>query len=195
MLVSKFKFKEQYLEIHQEEYTEDFDPRKTSDNLGTMVCSHKRYELGDVQVNTEEEYKDAIKDAKITLPIYMYDHSGISISTSLTYPYDDKWDAGQVGVIIVSEEKLKKEYSVKRITKSIIEKATKVLLTEINEYDKFLRGEVYRFVTYKLSRCDHDEDHKIDLDSVGGFIGYNFTENGLFEYTGHTEKQWQEITV
>jgi len=194
MLVSKFKFKDEYLEIHQEEYAEDFNPRN-NDNMGTMVCSHKRYELGDVQVNTEEEYKEAIKDAKITLPVYMYDHSGITISTKRVYPYDDQWDAGQVGVIIVSEVKLKKEYSVKRITKSIIDKATNRLLAEINEYDLFLRGEIYNYHTYKLKKCNMNDYHKTDEDSCGGFIGYNFTENGLFEYTGHTEKEWQKIEV
>ncbi len=191
MLVKKFKFKDEFLEIHTDE-TESETPRDW-DNLGTMICSHKRYTLGDVQVNTEEEYKEAIKDAKITLPIYMYDHSGISISTSTAYPFDDKWDAGQLGVIIVSEAKLKKEYSVKKITKSIIEKATRVLVSEVGVYNQHLTGDVYGFVKYGLEQCDHNAQHKVNEDSCWGFYGSDFTENGLFEHTGHSEKEWQEL--
>ena len=187
-IVAKFKSGDKFLEIFYDETPQS--PRE-NDNLGIMVTSHKQYSLGDTQVNTEEEYKEAIKDAKITLPIFMYDHSGISLSTKRTYPFDDKWDAGQLGVIIVSEEKLKEEYSVKKISKEIIERATKVLESEVAVYNQYVSGDVYGFETFKLEKCDHDTNHKIDEDSCWGFYGSDWKENGLFSQTGI--KDWKEF--
>ena len=53
------------------------------------------------------------KNAFIVLPIYMYDHSGITISVN---PFSCPWDSGQIGFIYISKEKARKEYSKKRLT-------------------------------------------------------------------------------
>ena len=100
MLVKKYKKENKVLEIHTDESAES--PREW-DNLGVMVCAHQRYNLGDIQVNSKEELDEKLKDAFIRLPLYLYDHSGLSISTKNAYPFNDQWDAGQVGFIIVSE--------------------------------------------------------------------------------------------
>ncbi|MGH7885662.1 MAG: hypothetical protein ACRENO_08220 [Thermodesulfobacteriota bacterium] len=190
MLVKKFKFKQEFLEIHTDENPES--PREW-DNMGTMVCSHKQYKLGDIQVDSEEDYKEAIKEAKIILPIFMYDHSGISISTRRDYPFNDEWDSGQVGVIFITEEKLKKEYGVKTITEEIIKQATDCLVGEVETYNQYLSGDVYGFEKFRLETCDHHSNHKVDSDSCWGFFGSDFEANGLFESTGHTAKEWQEL--
>lgn len=56
-----------------------WNPREW-DNLGTMVCGHRRYRLGNVQVQSAEELREAIPEtALIQLPLFLYDHSGISL--------------------------------------------------------------------------------------------------------------------
>lgn len=118
------------------------------DNLGKMICSHGRYDLGDKHDYNPDNYSslneiknDIIKkeDAVVILPLFLYDHSGISISTNTGYPFNDRWDAGQVGYIIANREMVKKEFDVKRITKKIIEKVTKILIGEVEVYDQYLR--------------------------------------------------------
>ena len=50
----------------------------------------------------------------------MYDHSGIALSlTRDRYPFNDRWDAGQLGFILVDRVKALKEYNAKILTNSL----------------------------------------------------------------------------
>jgi hypothetical protein len=164
------------LEVTQDEYAES--PRQ-DDNLSTMICFHGRYSLGDKHNYKHQDYsgwaemeKAIIKNEKpaVILPLYLYDHSGITISTS---PFSCKWDSGQIGFVFISKDKVKNEYGVKRVTKKEIEKATKVLLAELETYDQYLRGEVYGYTLI-------DENGEIE-DSCFGFIGSDIETNGILD--------------
>lgn len=148
------------------------NPRE-DENLGTMVCFHKRYILGDKHDIRSEDFSSwaeieehLIKeyDACVILPLYLYDHSGITISCGNSYPYNDRWDAGQVGFIYISKEKVRKEYSVKHISKELKERVTKYLEGEVKVYDDYLRGDVYGFLVE-----DEEGEH---IDSCWGYFGY-----------------------
>lgn len=167
------------------------NPRTEWDNMCTMVCFHRRYNLGDKHdynasdFNSNEEVgRQIIKDhdPAIIKPLYLYDHSGITISTNYTYPYNSKWDAGQVGWIFVSKETVRKEYGVKKITKKTLEKVERVLLGEVEVYDQYLCGDVYGFELIKLSTCDQRHRHEEVEDSCYGFYGHNIKKNGILDY-------------
>ena len=138
------------IEIHQDD--DPSNPRE-DDNLGTMVCFHNRYNLGDTDhgynfnnYDSWSELKEAIlKDnpKAIILPIYMYDHSGITINTT---GFTCNWDSGQIGFIFISREKIREEYSVKNISAKRRAKVATYLEGEVETYDKYLRGEIYGFV-------------------------------------------------
>ena len=148
------------LEIFQEDSPES--PREW-DNLGTMICFHRRYNLGDEgnffspdNFNSWEEQREWIEKSikpVVLLPLYLYDHSGITISTS---PFSCQWDSGQVGWIFVTKEQVRKEYGVKRITKDIVEKVTNVLEGEVKTYDQYLTGDVYGYRLSKIEVCDKE---------------------------------------
>ena len=103
------------IEIIHDEHPSN--PRVEWDNLGTMVCFHGRYTLGDIghgyrssDFNSWDELKQLIiKQVKpaVILPIYMYDHSGITISTQ---PFGCRFDSGQIGFIYIGKLKVMKEY-------------------------------------------------------------------------------------
>lgn len=143
------------------------------DNLGTMVCFHRDYKLGDetniskdsysrynnfgneehVECNSWADIKEQIRykthynndEVAVILPLGLYDHSGITmyiIGDKKNTQYMD-WDSGQVGFIYVTKDKLRKEYSVKNVTKATLEKAEKILRDEVKIYDNYLTGEVY----------------------------------------------------
>ena len=85
------------------------------DNLGKMVCFHKRYSLGDDHdihhddFNGWDEMGEHLTkghDAVIILPLYLYDHSGITIQTT---PFSCPWDSGQVGFIYMDRETILRE--------------------------------------------------------------------------------------
>ena len=167
------------LEVKQDEYAES--PRH-DDNLSTMICFHGRYNLGDKHNYKHQDYsgwaemeKAIIKNESpaVILPLYLYDHSGITISTS---PFSCKWDSGQIGFIFVSKEKLRNEYKVKRINKEIIDRATKILLAEVETYDLYLRGEIYGYTLL-------NENGEVE-DSCWGFIGSDIETNGILDNIG-----------
>ena len=168
------------LEIHQDE--DPMSPREW-DNLGTMVCWHRQYNLGDRQIKDGEyDSPDAIVAAivkeegelAVILPLYLFDHSGLTISTSdeMFRAFDaEGWDWGKVGFIYVSMAKVREEYggrgnreSSMKPTKAGIDKAAKVLRAEVETYDQYLRLDVYGYV---LKNGAGEV-----LDSCWGFYGF-----------------------
>lgn len=172
------------------------DSPRNWENLGTMICFHRRYDLGDKHdydandySGWEEQRKSIEKNEKpcVILPLYLYDHSGITMSTS---PFSCRWDSGQVGWIFVSKEKVKKEYGVKKITKDIVEKVTSVLEGEVKTYDQYIMGDVYGYKVFEIQTCELGHEHKEELDSCWGYYGVDECMNdaeGIVKY--YTEKE------
>jgi len=147
------------------------------DNLGTMVCFHRRYNLGDNHDYNHSDYngwdemeRDIIKNENVgvILPLYLYDHSGITISTS---PFGCSWDSGQIGFIFVSKKKMLEEYGGKIVTEKLKERVRGYLENEVIIYDQYLRGDVYGYKISKVSTCDMGHEHKEELESIWGYYG------------------------
>ena len=156
----------------------DLDPENPRewDNFGTMVCKHRRYTLGDIQISgdtidwlanklniddLDEWVNKHVSDApavycnevlyaliaeiekdNILLPLYIYDHSGITMNTT---GFSCPWDSSQVGFIYVSKDEICKEFGWKYLTKKRINRAKEILRNEVNTYDQYIRGDVYGY--------------------------------------------------
>lgn len=168
---TSYNFKGQELRIFVDENPES--PRDWS-NLGTMLCWHKNYDLGDKHNFSTEEADQMLRETdSVVLPIYMYDHSGIGISTNnAEYPYNCPWDSGQLGYIYVTREKILKEWGGKVLTRRYREKTIKILQSEVDTYHTYLSGGVLGYnlmlkEPVKCSKCGHIEE---DVeDSCWGF--------------------------
>lgn len=98
--------KRTYKVVHDEDAP---NPRKEFDCFGKMVCFHRRYDLGDKHDLKAEDFngwdeleaylKEDLK-AAVVLPLYLYDHSGITINTT---GFSCPWDSGQVGFTYATE--------------------------------------------------------------------------------------------
>src|SRR3990172_12839480 len=146
------------------------DSPRDWDNLGEMVCWHKRYTLGDKhEYESPEELLDEITtDGSIYLPLYLYSHSGITISTS---PFSCRWDSGQqVGFIIMRLAVIDSEFGGDK------DKALKCLETEVKKYDQYLRGDIYLFQLVRLVTCDHC-DHCDHCDNIDENIDENIVDS------------------
>ena len=148
-------------------------PREGIDNLGTMYSAHRRYNLGDEQFRNAEDLKEAMSelDLCVCLPLYLYDHSGITINTT---GFSCTFDSGQIGYIFVTKEKVREEFSVKRISKKLKEKITEYLINEVKIYDQYLTGEMYGYVVI-------DNKTGEELDSCWGFYGDDYKTNGILD--------------
>lgn len=188
------EYKGYNINIEYDEYSES--PREW-DNLGIMVVFHNRYNLGDnnhnikeneyysdklgdyVYCNNWEDVKEQIlevyPDAILIKPLYLLDHSGITISMS---DYCDKWDSGQVGFYFTTKKRIREEFDCKHITKKTMLKAENILKEEVNTYDQYLRGDVY-----SIDVLDVDGE---SIECVSGFYGYDYAlEEGqrIVDYT------------
>ena len=135
------------------------DPREW-DNVGTMVCFHKRYQLGDKTDFKSEDYESweevrtAIEENNgiHIYPLFLYDHSGISIrigSWDGRAPHAE-WDSGQIGFIYTTKSALE--------AYGITDEAAAIegLQHEVEEYDRYLRGDVYGYLIKKACpSCEH----------------------------------------
>ena len=106
-MLEQKKIGDYYLTIDHENYPEN--PREW-DNLTKMVCFHRKYNLGDKHTYNHNDYngwdemkKEIIKkeNVGVILPLYLYDHSGITISTT---PFHCGWDSGQIGFIYITRD-------------------------------------------------------------------------------------------
>lgn len=156
------------------------------DNFGLMVCFHRGYVLGDpvgvldgYQFNDPQSFTDWLRVNEadyFALPLYLYDHSGLSMSTRMEATWWHKhWDAGQVGYIIVSREDARTNWGWKRISKKREVQVYKYLRAEVEVYDQWLRGDVYGFMA-SCEKCGEE------LDSCWGFFGSDWKENGVMGY-------------
>ena len=158
------------------------NPRTEWDNFGHMLCFHSGYNLGDEHQYSSDQYEsleelfkeiEKEKGECYMLPLRLYDHSGISISTSESYPYNDRWDSGSVGFIYVSRKEILKEYKVKKVSKTLRKTVMDNLQCEVETYNQYLTGDVYGYVV--------EDPVDEEVDSCYGFYGSDFKDNGLRE--------------
>ena len=112
-------------------------------------------------------------DDCVVLPIFMYDHSGITIRTT---PFDCPWDSDQIGWIYCDAERLRRDFAGDR------DLAEKALESEVAVYDAYLTDSVYGFIVEK--RDGDDWEH---VDSCYGFYGDDIHENGIAGYLDDAE--------
>ncbi|MEF3304187.1 hypothetical protein [Paenibacillus sp. GYB003] len=149
---------------------QDFDalhPRRENDNLGTMICWHRRYHLGDehrfaeprefmesladgfeikrIEERSDKDLFEQVARHAIILPIYAYEHGAITIRTA---PFSCPWDSGQVGWIYISKKKAREEFG--KLTQSRVSYIENLLKAEVQEYDDYLQGNVFGFTLYSV---------------------------------------------
>lgn len=173
------------MKFRLEQDTDPNNPRTDWDNLGTMVCFHKRYNLGDKHDYREGDYngwselRDALEeehDPAVLLPLFLMDHSGISMSCSdgqFRACDSAGWDWGQVGYIFVSKEKVLEEWSRKRMSPNLTATVLEALKCEVTTYDQYLTGDVWGYII--------EDDDGEEVDSCWGFFGSDYAKESAKE--------------
>ena len=154
--------KEKY-QGHTIEIVTDLDPFNPRDdeNICIIHTVHPNYSFGDINYKSfqgvEKARNKAIRDGDMVLPLYMYEHGGITISLS---PFSCHWDSGQVGFVQIPRKKMLSEFGGKIFAKKLKARALEVAQYEVSTFDSYLRGEVYEYVVDGEDRCGgfYDED-------------------------------------
>lgn len=185
-VIKTIEYKQYTIKIYQDDGFE-YD-RKDQDNFGTIAAWHRRYSLGDINPKDDPEcylaellsghsnkelddlysldlscLLEEFSKFFIWLPVYLFDHSGLSMRTTPFGGLYGYWDSGQLGFIYVEKEKAKKEFGYTKLTKKRVKHIESILNGEIKEYDDYLTGNVYGFVL-----LDENEN---EIESIWGYIG------------------------
>ncbi len=159
--------------------TEPLNPREDGETYGIMACAHKKYNFSDegAEISTsdfttwDEVERYLIKEcgAIVILPLWLYDHSGISISTRSFYgrAHHAQWDSGRVGFIYATRKSIEFGQEWKYLTKERRAKIEEYLRMEIDIYDQYLTGDVYGYSVAV--------DGEV-VDSCYGFFGLEFAK-------------------
>jgi len=173
--IETFEVDDKIVEIHYDEDPQNPRDGEFQDLCNMFICFHKRYQIGDKHDYKFQDYsgwdemeKQIIKDLDPLeiRPLYLLDHSGISISD---HSFGDPWDSGRIGFVLITKKSARETYMVKRISKKTREWAKKCLDDSISELNSYLRGECYGYVI-KTKPTEENEEGE-ELDSCWGFIG------------------------
>jgi hypothetical protein len=150
---------------------EEYGAPGTPEHEENVRIAEEWYETG--ETDAANELLARFRKYYYELPLLLYDHSGISMSTRADYPYNDPWDAGVVGMIILEKALAKSEG---------IEDPIKWMMGEVEIYDMYLRGDVYSYVIEK-------PDGEF-LDGCSGFLGYDHVRESAKEIVESIRRDW-----
>ena len=167
------------------EICQDSDPGSPRewDNLGIVAVFHGNYDFGDKVDFTSDQFNDWEEmEAHIRktykpialLPIYMYDHSGITINTT---GFSCQWDSGQIGFIYTTNKKLDELGTALGNDESwpdFVKRLEMYLVQEITTLDQYVTGDVYGF---RIKDAKGEE-----TDSCWGFYGDDHKTNGILDH-------------
>ena len=170
---------------------EDGESPRAWDNLGTMVCWHHRYNLGDRKPTDSERaalkrggfrllkrYLRRYFGVRHLLELGLLDHSGLHMWVGGGAHWTDTagWDSGTVGWIMATKEgidrvgsldqEIEVEVELGFLRGKVKERRNAIehgLHSEVEVYDQYLTGQVYGYVVE-----DQDGEH---VDSCWGFYG------------------------
>ena len=191
---------DEVLEIHLDDNPES--PREW-DNLGIMLCGHRSYELGDEQFNSREALDERLAELNpvIKLPLWLLDHSSLTMQTGSFAEDAQQWDSGQVGWIVATKKDIldnftgyyrtgknrgKRKPMRTLLSPRMIKNAEEILRGEVETYSCYLAGDVYGYIIEKQSTCDKCKNISSDAtDSCWGFYNLEF----MWDYVGG-KKGW-----
>lgn len=135
-----------------------------ADKYGLIDSSREIEQLDDTLIDwmTVRELEAASGNELVVLPLYLYDHSGLAMSTT---SFSCPWDSGQVGYIWTTIKRMKEGRSEKRTRKEWHDLALSILKGEVELYDQYLHGDCYGYIEEELQ----PDGTWVELNSVWGY--------------------------
>lgn len=146
------------------------DPREDYNNC--TICYVRNRYLGSSKYDNDRDFADSddlndylagLKDRGtefVSVPLYAYVHSGITISTS---SFGDPWDSGCFGIAICTKEQVVNAFGNDTDWQ---QHAEDIIEDEIETYDKFLTGGTYVYTVYEYDKAAKEWTLN---DTCGGF--------------------------
>ena len=157
------------------------DERETHDYKGVNpkeVLDYIEDDLSSVECQT------ILYDALAALPLWIYEHSGITISCGdRNYPYNDQFDSGHLGWAYCTRKALS-DIGLELDGDTWRDEALRQIRNTVRTYDQYLTGDVWWYCLMESSvpfEVAEDEADWEEIDSCGGYYGDDLFESGIAE--------------
>ena len=158
-------------------------------NLDTSICEYRADE--NTARQRDRRIMEDLKEHICIKFLYLYDHSGITISLD---DFRDPWDSGIVGIIYMDKETTLENFpNADEDTWYVI--AEEHIRDEVREYDQWITGDIYGYLLEKVTICECcGKEDRETIDSMGGFYGNDILSNGMLEYLPEEfDKYFKEV--
>lgn len=166
-------------------YDQDCSQPFEGDDGVRIVILHRHY--GDPSEggcgrdgDSVREWAEANAADWFVAPLFMYEHSGVALSTG---DFGDPWDSGQVGIVALKRS----EWGNGQ------EDAAKFggyASGVAREFGEWMNGECYGYRIARVTEDEHgDEDEGRELDSCWGFVGGDAVRDAIKDALPHCFEQ------
>ena len=157
--IETFKQGELTIKFYQDDDTESPKELECPENGVFLITTHNSYfevipEGFDVAEISEHMRTYKLYHGHKVYPLYAYVHSGVALSLGRGYPFNDVWDSGQIGWVLVRRDAVGKG------------KADQAAESLVEVWNQYLSGDVWFYVI-------EDEDGN-NLESCGGMYGFEY---------------------
>lgn len=139
-------------------------------NFNETDIIEKPYTLDDLYLKLCSSY-----DIMAILPLYLFEHSGIALSTN---DFNDRWDSGQIGYVFMTKKQAK-EMDIKD------EKAAIDWINNgIKQFNRINSEYMYSLEFFEVKKCDCcNATAEINNDIISGYFCDDLL-NGIIDYVG-----------
>ena len=124
----------------------DYDPYpedpRLEETLTEIVCWHRKYQMGDKRPEDPEDFLETVQKGDVVKRLYLYDHGGLSLSTT---PYDDQWDSMWIGFVRVRPDAM--ERGGLTMDEEVVDRTIAI---EIEELEKYVNGSCYMVDVHRV---------------------------------------------
>ena len=106
-----------------------------------LVCFHRRYQIGEKHnwdLSELQHWLCEHRDEVVVKPVYLMDHSGLSISIT---DFGDPLDSGHIGYWYVMRDEIDPEHTNENWRAA----ASELIASNVELYDQYMRGDVYYY--------------------------------------------------
>lgn len=158
------------------------NPLEDEDVVHVVCLNHRRYALGHEQVDGDamEELRQRLLGGEMAAyrPVYMYDHSGVALSTE---PFGCRWDSGLIGWAYITKE-VAAETGHNYETVEGKRALNRSIESVVKEYGHYASGD-----TWYIRVCD-EEGENLEVSSfIGDLDDAREEAKGLLEWVFGTE--------
>ncbi len=156
--IETIEYKGLTIKIYQDEDAESPQEWECPENGVFLITTKNRYFEVIPKGYSVDEIMEHMRTHKLyhghkVYPLNAYIHSGVALSLGRGYPFNDQWDSGQIGVVLVK-------------ARGCVPNCDKAAEGLVETWNQYLSGDVWGFVVE-----DEEGEHE---DSCWGFYGLEY---------------------